>query len=437
MLFGLMRARLERSVEMAAAQHAAAPDNDYLLISQRGRDASCSHGWRARTRTSRTSASATRAGTRRRRRRGASASSSRRTTCAPVMDGDWAAAPGARPGRGDAAGRRPRDRPLRRGARDLHRARVPDAGRALADAAHGRRPVRPRGDAGLRAAGRRRRGAREPRPAAATTAGCWCCATGTSGRCTGISIRRRWPRARCARARRSRGWARRRSTAAGSRTCTCSSSPTWCATCPGVALSDEADVWRSVCPDPNLLLGLPGGVAARPPRPDIAARRPVVMSQALSLAYRSPLHIVRGRGAYLYDADGREYLDLVNNVAHVGHCHPRVVAAGARQMAELNTNTRYLHGSVIDYARRLAATLPGPAARVLLRELGLGGQRPRVAAGRGAHGPRGRDRARPRLSRASALDDRAEPVQVPARRRADARSPRCRPSRGRWSRCRR
>ena len=127
-----------------------------------------------------------------------------------------------------------------------------------------------------------------------------------------------------------------------------------------MALSDEADVWRSVCPDPNLLLGLPGGVAARPPRPDIAARRPVVMSQALSLAYREPLHIVRGAGAYLYDADGREYLDLVNNVAHVGHCHPRVVEAGARQMAELNTNTRYLHGSVIDYARRLAATLPDP-----------------------------------------------------------------------------
>jgi 4-aminobutyrate aminotransferase-like enzyme len=84
------------------------------------------------------------------------------------------------------------------------------------------------------------------------------------------------------------------------------------------------------------------------------------MSRALSLAYREPLHIVRGRGAYLYDADGRAFLDLVNNVAHVGHCHPRVVAAGARQMAELNTNTRYLHGSVVDYARRLGSTFPDP-----------------------------------------------------------------------------
>ena len=129
---------------------------------------------------------------------------------------------------------------------------------------------------------------------------------------------------------------------------------------PGVALSDEGDVWRSVCPDPNLLLGLPGGVAARPARTDIAAKRGVVMSRALSLAYDEPLHIVRGEGAHLYDAGGRAYLDLVNNVAHVGHCHPRVVAAGARQMATLNTNTRYLHQSVIDYARRLAGTLPDP-----------------------------------------------------------------------------
>jgi 4-aminobutyrate aminotransferase-like enzyme/Ser/Thr protein kinase RdoA (MazF antagonist) len=129
---------------------------------------------------------------------------------------------------------------------------------------------------------------------------------------------------------------------------------------PGVALSDEADVWRSISPDPNLILGLRGGVQARAARPDILQRRQTVMSRALSLAYREPLEIVRGEGAYLYDERGTPYLDLVNNVAHVGHCHPRVVAAGQRQMAVLNTNTRYLHQSVIDYARRLAATFPDP-----------------------------------------------------------------------------
>jgi 4-aminobutyrate aminotransferase-like enzyme/Ser/Thr protein kinase RdoA (MazF antagonist) len=120
---------------------------------------------------------------------------------------------------------------------------------------------------------------------------------------------------------------------------------------------DDFDLWRSVFPDPGLYLGTGG--AARPEQ-DIAARRRVRMSAALSLAYREPLHIVGGRGAYLIDAAGTEWLDLVNNVAHVGHGHPRVVAAGQAQMAKLNTNTRYLHDSVVEYARRIAASLPDP-----------------------------------------------------------------------------
>lgn len=85
-----------------------------------------------------------------------------------------------------------------------------------------------------------------------------------------------------------------------------------------------------------------------------------VLGPSLSLSYRRPLHIVRGAGAYLYDAEGRAYLDCVNNVCHVGHCHPRVVEAAARQASELNTNTRYLHELVLEYAERLAATLPTP-----------------------------------------------------------------------------
>ncbi len=123
-------------------------------------------------------------------------------------------------------------------------------------------------------------------------------------------------------------------------------------------VSEDFDLWRSVFPDPGLYLGVGG--AMRPPAREIAARRRVRMSAALSLAYREPLQIVGGEGAYLHDADGREWLDLVNNVAHVGHGHPRVVAAGQAQMARLNTNTRYLHDSVVEYARRIAATLPDP-----------------------------------------------------------------------------
>jgi 4-aminobutyrate aminotransferase-like enzyme len=63
---------------------------------------------------------------------------------------------------------------------------------------------------------------------------------------------------------------------------------------------------------------------------------------------------------YLYDEDGRRYLDLVNNVCHVGHCHPYVVAAATQQMAELNTNTRYLHDNLAEYALRLTGTFPEP-----------------------------------------------------------------------------
>jgi len=80
----------------------------------------------------------------------------------------------------------------------------------------------------------------------------------------------------------------------------------------------------------------------------------------LSVSYRRPLKIVRGEGQFLFDEDGRPYLDCVNNVCHVGHCHPCVVEAAQRQMAALNTNTRYLHDHIVEYARRLSGTMPDP-----------------------------------------------------------------------------
>jgi 4-aminobutyrate aminotransferase-like enzyme len=91
---------------------------------------------------------------------------------------------------------------------------------------------------------------------------------------------------------------------------------------------------------------------------EILAARHARLGPSLSLSYRTPLHMVRGEGAHLFDADGRDYLDCVNNVAHVGHAHPRVVAAGVEQMRVLNTNTRYLHENIVRYAGRLTALLP-------------------------------------------------------------------------------
>ena len=140
----------------------------------------------------------------------------------------------------------------------------------------------------------------------------------------------------------------------------------------GVAPRHESTLWRSVCPNPNLMIGIPPAVdGASDAHPTlgstgIASQREVRLSRNLSLNFRDPLHIVRGEGAYLYDIDGRAYLDLVNNVAHVGHANPHVVAAGSRQMATLNTNTRFLHDAVLEYARSLVATLPDPLSVVFL-----------------------------------------------------------------------
>ncbi len=91
----------------------------------------------------------------------------------------------------------------------------------------------------------------------------------------------------------------------------------------------------------------------------LLAQRRALLGGNLSVSYDNPLHIVRGSMQYLWDADGRRYLDAYNNVPHVGHCHPHVVQAGQAQMAILNTNTRYLHELVHLYAARLGATLPG------------------------------------------------------------------------------
>ena len=83
-------------------------------------------------------------------------------------------------------------------------------------------------------------------------------------------------------------------------------------------------------------------------------------SAALSVSYKKPLQIVRGYMQYLYDERGREYLDAVNNVPHVGHCHPRVVEAAHQQASLLNTNTRYLNEKMALYTRRLCNKFPDP-----------------------------------------------------------------------------
>ncbi|MCH7980383.1 MAG: aminotransferase class III-fold pyridoxal phosphate-dependent enzyme [Proteobacteria bacterium] len=82
-------------------------------------------------------------------------------------------------------------------------------------------------------------------------------------------------------------------------------------------------------------------------------RRRKLLGSAYELFYDEPVHLIRGEGVWLFDADGRKYLDMYNNVAHVGHCHPYVVAALTKQISTLNTHTRYLHDNILEYAERL------------------------------------------------------------------------------------
>ena len=112
--------------------------------------------------------------------------------------------------------------------------------------------------------------------------------------------------------------------------------------------------------DPNAASAIP------PERRAMIERRAHLLGPAYRLFYTEPLHFVRGEGVYLYDADGTPYLDVYNNVASVGHCHPHVVEAITRQTAVLVTHTRYLHDGILDYAERLLATFPAPIGHLML-----------------------------------------------------------------------
>lgn len=135
---------------------------------------------------------------------------------------------------------------------------------------------------------------------------------------------------------------------------------------PGVAPPSLRNIWLSLSPDPNLILKLPETLIRPKNRPrgkaEILDLRVRHLGPNLSLSYRRPLKIVRGHKQFLYDDDGQAYLDAINNVPHVGHCHPRVVRAAQEQMAVLNTNTRYLHDNIVEYALRLKEKLPDPLA---------------------------------------------------------------------------
>ena len=99
---------------------------------------------------------------------------------------------------------------------------------------------------------------------------------------------------------------------------------------------------------------------------DLLARRRELLGPNFSTFYDDPVHIVRGEGVWLWDAEGKKYLDCYNNVPHVGHCNPRVVSAICEQAKNLNTHTRYLHEGILNYAERLTATFQEPLNSAIL-----------------------------------------------------------------------
>ena len=98
---------------------------------------------------------------------------------------------------------------------------------------------------------------------------------------------------------------------------------------------------------------------------DMIRRREKLMSGSYRLFYRKPVNLVRGEGAYLWDADGAKYLDMYNNVAGVGHCHPTVIKAVTEQMKSLNTHTRYLHERIIDYSDDILKMMPAEIDKIM------------------------------------------------------------------------
>lgn len=128
---------------------------------------------------------------------------------------------------------------------------------------------------------------------------------------------------------------------------------------PGVAYYSQMEVWKSICPDPNLIFNAEElQKKVDTPNTELIHYRKQHLGKSLSLQYKEPIKMVRGAGQYLIDQYGRKYLDTVNNVAHVGHEHYSVVKAGQDQMALINTNSRYLHDNINLLAQELIETLP-------------------------------------------------------------------------------
>ncbi|MEO3757747.1 aminotransferase [Mycobacterium sp. B14F4] len=140
--------------------------------------------------------------------------------------------------------------------------------------------------------------------------------------------------------------------------------PVGAAVAPAFTSAELAPGWLALTRDPRPLVGL--SPLMSPTEPDLLARRDASFAAVQEHYYRSPPQFERGWRNYLLSTAGRCYLDMVNNVTVLGHAHPRVADAAARQLRKLNTNSRFNYEAVVEFSERMAATLPDPLATVFL-----------------------------------------------------------------------
>lgn len=135
---------------------------------------------------------------------------------------------------------------------------------------------------------------------------------------------------------------------------------------PAFVRPEYAPGWLALTRDPSPLLGLGGADGATDDADRLVQRRARSFAAVQEQYYAHPPHIERGWREFLLGTDGRSYLDMVNNVAAIGHGHPELADAVARQWRRLNTNSRFNYGAVVEFSERLAATLPDPLDTVFL-----------------------------------------------------------------------
>lgn len=135
---------------------------------------------------------------------------------------------------------------------------------------------------------------------------------------------------------------------------------------PLFATPSWADAWRTLCPSPAALLGFDCDAPASPDAAQLLARRDASFARSQKHYYKAPPQIERGWRNHLIDMQGRSYLDMLNNVAVLGHGHPRMAAEAGRQWSLLNTNSRFHYAAIAEFSERLLELAPSGMDRVFL-----------------------------------------------------------------------